>query len=248
MKLHANASSQSSKTFNTLYNKCKNVHGNRYTYDNVEFINITTPVTITCKIHGDFKQQMRNHLKGSNCPKCANITKNRSKRRSPKDFIDKCKSIHGTKYDYSLTKYNASSCKITIICPIHGNFTQRANEHLNGHGCRACNINKKFTSDPTILYIVRVHDKNRTSSAIKIGITKESIGINKRLAKENVYVDILYSQLFRNGEVAFLFEQYLHHQFILYRSTQKLLKNSGNTELFTEDVLDCLTTLATKIG
>ncbi|SOK58935.1 hypothetical protein, partial [Yersinia phage fHe-Yen9-03] len=32
--------------------------------------------------------------------------------------------------------------KINIICPIHGEFSQKPNSHKNGHGCPQCNTNE----------------------------------------------------------------------------------------------------------
>lgn len=57
-------------------------------------------------------------------------------------FFEKCKEIHGNKYDYSKTKYINSSTKVTIICPEHGEFEQTPNNHRFGNGCPVCNESK----------------------------------------------------------------------------------------------------------
>jgi len=44
----------------------------------------------------------------------------------------------GSKYDYSETAYRGKLSPVTIICPIHGRFVQRAQEHTEGHGCLKC--------------------------------------------------------------------------------------------------------------
>ena len=49
-------------------------------------------------------------------------------------FIDKAKKIHGEKYDYSKVEYKGVFEQLEIICKKHGEFTQRPNDHLNGHG------------------------------------------------------------------------------------------------------------------
>ena len=41
-------------------------------------------------------------------------------------------------YDYTLVKYKNNHEKVTIICPKHGAFHQRPNNHLNGAGCPKC--------------------------------------------------------------------------------------------------------------
>lgn len=53
-------------------------------------------------------------------------------------FIEDCIQVHGDTYDYSLTKYTGAGEQITIICKIHGAFTQKANNHKNGAGCFKC--------------------------------------------------------------------------------------------------------------
>lgn len=60
-------------------------------------------------------------------------------RLTTEDFIKKAKIIHKNKYDYSKVKYKNSSTEIIIICSNHGEFEQTAGQHLQGHGCQACN-------------------------------------------------------------------------------------------------------------
>jgi len=38
------------------------------------------------------------------------------------EFIKKAKKVHGDKYDYSKSVYTGYNNKITIICPIHGEY------------------------------------------------------------------------------------------------------------------------------
>lgn len=47
------------------------IHGNKYNYDKVNYIEAHTPVIITCPIHGDFEQTPNKHLSRQHgCPKC----------------------------------------------------------------------------------------------------------------------------------------------------------------------------------
>lgn len=52
--------------------KARAIHGDVYSYNKVEYIATHTPVTITCKIHGDFQQTPNDHLCGHGCPSCGN--------------------------------------------------------------------------------------------------------------------------------------------------------------------------------
>ena len=53
-------------------------------------------------------------------------------------FINLASEIHKNKYDYSKLEYTTAGSKITIICPIHGEFKQEAKYHLKGGGCYQC--------------------------------------------------------------------------------------------------------------
>lgn len=54
------------------------------------------------------------------------------------EWIQKAKSIHGDKYDYSQTVYVNQRTNVKIICPTHGVFEQKADSHIRGCGCRFC--------------------------------------------------------------------------------------------------------------
>ena len=53
-------------------------------------------------------------------------------------FVEKANKVHGDKYNYSKVEYINSQTKVCIICPIHGEFWQTPNAHLNGSGCKKC--------------------------------------------------------------------------------------------------------------
>jgi hypothetical protein len=58
-------------------------------------------------------------------------------------FIEQAIVIHNNKYDYSKTNYIRRNLKIIIVCPIHGEFLQEPRKHLEGDGCRLCNIDSQ---------------------------------------------------------------------------------------------------------
>lgn len=62
---------------------------------------------------------------------------------SQEDFIERSKRAHGDKYDYSITVFKAMRDKIEYICPKHGVITQAAYEHVRGHGCPFCAIERR---------------------------------------------------------------------------------------------------------
>ena len=125
----------------TFIDKANKKHQNKYDYSKIVSLNIThkDKIIIICPKHGEFIQSVNSHLLRSGCPICGKHknVKNRSKGRNY--FINKAVHVHQNKYDYSLvpTEIKATD-KVNIICPDHGKFTQRLNEHMRGHGCPKC--------------------------------------------------------------------------------------------------------------
>ena len=65
-------------TTELLINKFKKIHGNNFDYSKVEFESLTSKVVIICPDHGEFYQQPRLHLRGSNgCKICIQLRKKR---------------------------------------------------------------------------------------------------------------------------------------------------------------------------
>lgn len=126
------------KTREDFIKKAKEKHGDKYNYDNVEYVNNKTKVCIICHEHGEFWQRPAEHTKGCGCPKCANDSTGERCRLSKSDFIKKARKVHGDKYNYDKVEYNGAHTKVCIVCPKHGEFWQKPSDHTNGHGCPKC--------------------------------------------------------------------------------------------------------------
>ena len=50
--------------------KSMNVHGNKYNYTLVNYINNISKVVIICPTHGEFTQSPSKHMSGQGCPEC----------------------------------------------------------------------------------------------------------------------------------------------------------------------------------
>ena len=131
--------------------KAKRVHEDRYIYSKTCYINSNTPLTITCPIHGDFKQLSGHHLKGCGCPKCGVEKSAKNRSSNTEEFIKQANQIHKGLYIYTKVKYVNYSTKVCIICPEHGDFWQTPGDHLRGYGCPKCGVEevKKKTSSNT---------------------------------------------------------------------------------------------------
>lgn len=118
--------------------KAREVHGDRYDYSKVDYVDSQTKVCIICPEHGEFWQKPSNHLHGIRCPQCGVEIRRKKRTHSFEDFLKKAKSIHGDKYDYSKVDYINKNTKVCIVCPAHGDFWQSPKKHLSGQGCEKC--------------------------------------------------------------------------------------------------------------
>ena len=114
--------------------KAKEIHGDKYDYSKVNYINSKTKVCIICPVHGEFWVLPHSHLQGCGCHKCSVD----ERKITYQDFIKRAREKHGDKYDYSKVNFDKITDKICIICPIHGEFQQKACSHLLGYGCKKC--------------------------------------------------------------------------------------------------------------
>lgn len=122
----------------TFIRKAKDVHGEKYDYSKVRYVHNKIPVLITCPIHGDFSQNPRTHLQGKGCPKCGRMRHKEKMTHSKEWFVKEARKVHGNKYSYERTNYTRREDKVIITCPIHGDFKQKVDTHLAGHGCPKC--------------------------------------------------------------------------------------------------------------
>jgi len=197
-----NNDSRAIASFKTLEDSLHSIHNSKYTYNNAVYINARTPFKVTCKIHGDWETTPDNHKRGCGCPKCEISTK-----IDTEEYVQRVKAIHGDTYDYTKTIYTKSAESVNIICKVHGEFCQNANDHMAGKGCMKCArerqkvaYNGKWYKDkPAILYYIEIF-----KGFYKVGITTKSV--KDRFKPINPLREI-YKVYYENGEDAYITEQ-----------------------------------------
>ena len=118
--------------------RCKRIHGDKYLYDNVHYVDAFTKVEVTCKKHGNFLVKPNTLLNGSGCAKCKAEKLHNTFSKSNSEYISEVKGVHGEKYDYGQTIYYNNKRNIKVICPKHGIFEINPLSHLQGCGCPQC--------------------------------------------------------------------------------------------------------------
>lgn len=96
----------------------------------------TTKLNITCKKHGEYTQTIGYFLDGGRCQKCYH--EQRESSIDDSQWLERSNQQHHGFYNYSLSNYTGINNTATIMCPIHGYFTQNAGVHMYGHGCKQC--------------------------------------------------------------------------------------------------------------
>ena len=113
-------------------------HGDKYDYSAVVFGGNKVKVSIGCPEHGVFLQTPEKHLAGNGCPQCAVERLADERRLTTEQFIKLATVKHDGKYTYEKSEYTGGRDVLTVTCPEHGDFEQKASNHLAGKGCKKC--------------------------------------------------------------------------------------------------------------
>ena len=120
------------RTKEDFIEKAKQVHGETYDYSLVDYVKTNQKVDIICPKHGVFQQTPQKHLAGQICPMC-------TRAKYGETFLERARTVHGDRYDYSKVEYVNSYTKVEIICKVHGSFWQKPHDHTtSGQGCPKC--------------------------------------------------------------------------------------------------------------
>lgn len=139
-----------------LIEKAKIKYNNKFDYSLIpKLCRSFDWVDIICPDHGVFKKQLFSHaVHGQNCPVCTkqSVTLNLQK------FIAKANEVHSNQYKYDKVVFETVASMVTITCPEHGDWVQRAGSHLQGNGCKKCHIKRStLTKEVFIENARKVH-------------------------------------------------------------------------------------------
>ena len=127
---------------NTYIDKANKIHNKKYTYKTTTpIINIEThKFTITCKLHGEFVQTIKNHLNGQECPKCGRAKANASNTTPFSKAVSNANEIHSNNYLYNEASYSNIRAKTEMQCvKCNKTFKMSFDSHINQkQGCPYC--------------------------------------------------------------------------------------------------------------
>lgn len=159
-------------TINDFIERSVLIHGEKYNYSKSNYVDNKTPLCIICPKHGEFWQVPHIHMKGFGCPKCAGKIK-----KNINDFIEKANLVHNNKYSYEKVIYKNTDTKVTVTCPIHGDFEITPHHHLDGVGCTKCAGNYQYNTEEIINLFKKIHGNKFNYSKVKYENTHKKIKI-----------------------------------------------------------------------
>ncbi len=227
------ASKLKTKTTAGFIVEAKLVHGDKYDYSLVVYVNDRTKVIIICKEHGEFTQTPGNHLQDHGCPRCGVVIVSNIKFKTTEDFIKEATLKHNGKYDYSETIYLGAFEKVYIICPTHGGFWQKPSNHTQGQGCSECAIYGFKNNLPAILYYICIDEKY-----YKIGITNVTVKDRYRGKGQIKRIRIVKEWKYEIGQEARDVEKEIYLKFKEHLVDVNPIENTKSREIFTYDVLE----------
>ena len=118
--------------------RVKSIYEDKYDFSKSIYRGIDTAVEVICNRHGKQYVSPTQIYNGCVCHDCNMERFKENQTYTEDEFISKANRIHNRKYKYSHCGYIGARYKVTIACPVHGDFTQNANSHLNGRGCPKC--------------------------------------------------------------------------------------------------------------
>ena len=103
-------------TTEEFVDRARKIHGDKYDYSKVEYINTKKKVCIICPEHGEFWMKPNDHLSRKyGCHKCGWIEEGKNARKTVDEFIREAREKYGDVYDYSKVVYEKNNKKVCII-------------------------------------------------------------------------------------------------------------------------------------
>ncbi len=225
---------------------CVLKHGNTFDYSNItkdNYVNLYTPVTIVCKIHGAFVQKPKDHTSKINgklcCPECIKEFNKLHNKRT----IDSWRQELADKHSHITMVHNGNADsnleRCTLDCAYHGSFnTALANIKSSKYICPLCaqeanswgNRTKRTDASATVYHIF-IPDINM----YKIGVTSKSIKERFRCFPYT-YVE-MWKKEFSTIKEAYEYETAIFREYKNYRSKNPIkIKFGGYTELLTCEI------------
>lgn len=168
-------------------------HGGFYSYEKSVYDDSSSPITITCPVHGDFEQVPTQHINGSGCAKCGREKAVENKFSTmfdsrKKKFIDTSTKKYNGKYLYS--DFVKQKMPVEIFCTdCNEYFFETPYKHMTADaGCPKCSppVGKTgYSNLKNGIFYIQVILLNSNIVGYKFGITNKSAEKRRRACSKN---------------------------------------------------------------
>ena len=122
------------RTKEKFIEKAIGVHGDRYDYSKVEYVNCSSSIIIICGSHGEFEQKPTKHLLGRGCRRCGNENK---EKKWDEDSFREAVAKRLPNLNFTKTKFKNFLTSVTYSCPIHGDKNTAPSNLFKIKGCQS---------------------------------------------------------------------------------------------------------------
>lgn len=242
------------KTTHEIVNEFQLVHGKKYNYSKVFYINNREKVEIVCRKHGSFYQTAKSHKAGRGCPDCGLISRVGKRKKATGEVISCFIKAHGYRYKYHKLNYLGAMKKVCIECVDHGDFWQTPADHQAGHGCPICKTSYNTYKRQDYIDICEL--KNGMSKLYVIECSEDGerfykVGITRKPLSERFNgwsMPYKYSVLYLiEGAAGFVWdlETQIHRLLKNYRYTPEVDFGGSKTECFSRIPANILKLIST---
>lgn len=177
----------------TFINKAKQLYGNLFSYENVNYVNSRTKIIVHSNLlDEDFVISPAHFIQGEIRKKYLGLECFNKKEEYSwdNDYFIKIASLMRPEYDYSETIYTGNKNKIKVICPKHGEFyILPVNLLYNNEGCPKCSRSKGEEFIEFVLNDLKIPFK----SQYKIEYSERKFLIDYCIIKNNKIIFIEYN-------------------------------------------------------
>ena len=149
-------------TNNKFIEKARKIHGEKYSYDLIDYKNNISKVIIICPIHGKFLQKPYIHLSGSGCPKCS--IRNRGNKQMKTSYEKLLKILKSKNGKLLSNEYMGILKKYIFQCEFGHTWTTSASAIINNKNwcpkCKGVLIGNKLRRKNGIEYLNNLAKRN----------------------------------------------------------------------------------------
>lgn len=192
--------------------RSKEIHGDKYDYSEVKYVNGQTKVKIFCKKHKEFFWQIPNsHLQGMGCERCGREEVGRQNKCSKESILKRLIDLYGEEYDFSKIDFSVNfHTPVEVVCPIHGSFFRTLNNLLFEPFNKCCpQCNERFVCESIVGEWIKGHNITFQRHYKLINVLKlvDVVEIDYKIIYNEIIIFIEY-----NGKQHYELHEFFHNR------------------------------------